>query len=235
MAYTVNQLISGAYYASGVVSREFETVSGSQVADGLGFLNDILGEKVVDEGMVPYESTFSITGVIGQEEYVVPDLIKIDTITFIKDNVRYAMQEQKRNQYLGSSRVESITSLPNTYFWEKELGGVRLYVYFQPDEAYPFTVHGISRLSSVSLGQDLELTLDRFYITYLRYALADRICAEFEYDTPANVKRQLSKYEAWINKKSRVLDLRMTKQSTLKRSRQGINYGDVNLGRGWST
>ena len=45
MAYTTNQLISGAYYASGVVSREFETVSGAQIGDGLEWLNNIIRKR----------------------------------------------------------------------------------------------------------------------------------------------------------------------------------------------
>jgi hypothetical protein len=235
MAYTVNELISGAYYSSGVVSREFETVSGSQVSDGLNWLNDILGEKVVDEGMIPYETTYTFDAVIGQEEYLIPDLIKVDTLVFYKDSVRYAMQFTKRNEYFGSSRVESITSLPFNWYVEKEFSGARVYMYFQPDEAYSMEIHGIFRMSEVALGQDLELTLDRFYRTYLRYALADRICAEFDYTTPENIRRQLSKYESFINKKSRVLDMRITKQSTLQKGQVGINWASVNLSQGWTT
>jgi hypothetical protein len=233
MAYTVNNLISGAYYTSGIVARELETVSGGQIHDGLGWLNDIIGEKVVDEGMIPYETTHTLNAVIGQEEYFIDNLIKISTLTFFKENVRYSMRRRSRSQYFGSSRVESITSLPQSWYAERELGGSRLYIYFQPNEVYPLEIHGIFRLSEVALGDDLELTLDRFYRTYLRYALADRICAEFNHDAPANLMRQLGKYEAFINKKSRVLDMSVSKQSTLQNG-GGINWGIVNIGRGWS-
>lgn len=232
MAFTVNELIAGAYYAADVVAREFETVSGPQIADALTWLNDILGEKVVDEGMIPYETTNSFNAVIGQEEYFIDDLIKVDTLTFVKDDVRYSMQYTKRNQYFGSSRVENIQTLPYQWYVERGFGGATVYIYFDPDQAYPMTIHGIFRLSSVSLGQDLELTLDRFYITYLRYALAERICSEYGYNIPMGVQKQLNKYEAWIDKRSRQLDLRINKVSTLQRDK-GINYGYVNLGRGW--
>ena len=53
MAYTTNSLISSSYYAAGVVSRDFETVSGAQVGDGLIWLNNIITEKAVDESMIP--------------------------------------------------------------------------------------------------------------------------------------------------------------------------------------
>lgn len=464
MAYTTNLLISDAYYAAGIVSREFETVNGAQYSSGLQWVNEILAEKRVDDSMVPYEIPYSFHMNVGQEKYFIPKLIQIDTIVFYFDQVRYALQYTKRNQYMGSGRVENVQSLPYQWFFERETGGGNLYLYFQPDKSYPVEVHGIFDLEPLVLGQDLLLnqtvynlgqysqfsdtivapntffinefdmqgsypnvgafmnyinsgiipginarldvndvilyssteppnsiyvrtvgyppngtrkiqnvyatttadlvatydpftvsltavsvgvlmvdglpitvtttpilvisqtdqtqnglyqlttegdgvtqwaltrlgnyidpkniqigdlflTLngtvnranyfvqtadvaqldvspitfelfngisfsnfsliqkgnyditnprgwDTFYLTYLRYALADRICAEYNKDTPANVKAQLSKYEGWIAKKSRLIDLEMSKVSTLQK-RQVINWGYVNLGHGW--
>lgn len=232
MVYTTNQLISSSYYAAGVVSRDFETVSGAQIGDGLIWLNNIITEKTVDEGMIPYESTYNATFVIGQETYYIPNLIQIDTLVFFLDQVRYAMKYEKRNAYFGSSRVENIQTLPFEWYFERELGGGNLHIYFKPDVAYPIEIHGIFRLPSVTLGQDLSLTLDEFYTTYLHYALADRICSEYAYTTPDNVLKQLGKYEAFINKNSRILDLRIGKTSTLQK-RGSFNYAFINLGHGW--
>jgi len=232
MTYTTTELITGSYYSSGVVSREFETVSGGQISDGLLWLNDILTEKDVDQGMIPYESTYTGNFVEGQEVYPIPNLTQIDTLVFYLDQVRYAMKYTKRNQYFGSSRVENIKTLPFEWYWERQFGGGNLYIYFKPDRTYPMELHGVFRLSTVSLGQDLSLTIDQFYRTYLRYALADRICSEYEMDTPLSIMKQLSKYEAWINKKSRTLDLQINKSSTLHK-RGSFNYGFINLGKGW--
>ena len=469
MTYTANQLISGAYYAAGIVSREFETVSGQQVTDGLTWLNNIISEKVVDDGMIPYESTYTFTAVTGQPSYVIPNLIAIDTLTFTLNTVRYSMAYTPRNQYFGSNRVNNINSLPFEWYFERSFGGGTLYIYFNPDREYPIEIHGMFRMTSVALGQNLSsnvttanlgvptllgtgvlapgqlivneidlagtyntvgalvnyintgvipnvtastvvndfvlssvsvppiiitvttsgltpvtstkgstaaastvnlnavylngtlgvgatltnagafaalsldglalnvgdlvliknqtsaiqngiyivtlvgdaisvnwvLTrytnynfsdkiqpgnlvlvtggttqantsweqtqevatvgvdaisfisfssisfasfntqsvsrtnnyspqgLDEFYTTYLRYALADRICAEYNYITPPNVLRQLGKYEAFINKKSKLLDLKLNKSSTLQ-GRTGLNWAFVNLSGGWS-
>lgn len=232
MAYTTTQLITGAYYASGVVSREFETVSGPQIADGLLWLNDILSEKTVDQGMIPYETTYNANFIIGQEVYFIPNLIQIDTLTFFLDQVRYAMTYSKRNQYFGAPRVENIQTLPFQWYFEREINGGNLYIYFKPDRNYPMEIHGIFRLQIDNLGQDLSTQFDQFYITYLRFALADRICSEYNFTTPVNVIRQLSKYEAFIHKKSRLLDLRLQKTSTLQR-RGTFNWAFINLGKGW--
>jgi|SRR5277367_261479 len=232
MAYTTNQLISGAYYASGVVSREFETVDSPQIGDGLGWLNNIILEKSVDEGMIPYETTYNSNFIIGQQIYYIPNLIQIDTLVFYLDEVRYAMKYEKRNAYFGTSRVENIQTLPFEWYFERQFGGGNLYIYFFPDQNYPFEIHGIFLPPPVALGQDLTLTLDDFYITYLRYALADRICAEYNFVTPPGVMKQLGKYEAFINKNSRVLDLRIMKTSSLQK-RGNFNYAFINLGHGW--
>ena len=162
MAYTTNQLISGAYYAAGIVSREFETVSGSQVADGLTWLNNIITEKSVDQGMIPYETTYNANFVIGQEIYYIPNLIQIDTLVFFLDAVRYAMKYTKRNVYFGASRVNNINTLPYSWYFERQFGGGNLYIYFTPDQNYPMEIHGIFLQPSVALGQDLSLTLDEF-------------------------------------------------------------------------
>ncbi len=234
MAITTNELITGAFYAAGVVSREFETVSGSQIGDGLSWLNDIISEKVVDDGMIPYESTYTFTAVPGQEIYTIPNLIAIDTLVFFLNSVRFSMDYNKRNNYFGSNRVNNIQTLPYQWYFERQKGGGNLYIYFTPDRAYPMELHGTFRLTEVVLFQDLSLTLDRFYITYLRYALAERICSEFNYVTPPNVVKQLGKYEGWIDKKSKLIDLRIEKISSLKDENTTYSWAYINLGRGFT-
>ncbi len=155
MAYTTNQLITGAYYAAGVVSREFETVNNTQLSDGLQWLNDILTEKRVDDGMIPYETTYTFASQIGVKTYFIPNLIQIDTLVFFLDNVRYAMVYTKRNQFFGAPRVENITSLPFQWYFERKVGGGNLHIYFGPDRNYPMEVHGIFGLESVTANQDL--------------------------------------------------------------------------------
>lgn len=337
MSYTTTQLINGAYYAAGIVSRDFETVSGGQLSDGLGWLNDILGDKTVENGMVPYETEYAFDMNIGQEVYYIPNLIMIDTLTFTLNTVRYSMQYQGRNAYFGSNRVNNINSLPFQWFFERKFGGGNLHMYFAPDRAYPVVVHGAFRLPEVNAAQDLTtsiarvdlgtvsvsgagtlnagefvvngidlagtyatataltnyintgvipnttallynnvltltntaeggtitlvtdgtastsnsvsfynfkttaqqksetfypIRLDRFYITYLRYALAMRICTEFNRPVPQAVAQEYNKYCSWIDKQSNILDLTTEKISTLQDG-GGLNYAMINLGRGF--
>lgn len=233
MAYTVTQLVTGAFKSSGIVAAEFETVSGDQFQDGLLYLNDLLGEKRVENNMLPYYSEHVFNAVIGQEEYFIENLIQVVTATFDLNSVRYQMNQIQRDQYFGATRANNITSLPFSYHVERQKGGANFYLYFLPDKTYPITLWAQFDLQTVTATQDLELIFDRFYITYLRYALAARICSEFDYDIPSGVQKNLDKYESIISKKSQQLDLRMKKSSTLG-SEGNLNYAQVNLGQGWT-
>lgn len=232
MAYTTLQLINNAYYESGIVSRGFETVSGQQAQDGLQFLNDLIEDKTVDNGLIPYYLEYDFAAEIGQEVYFIPNLINVDTFVFYINTVRYQTQNRGRREYFGTSRADNIQSLPGSWHLERCFGGANLYIYFLPDQNFPLTIWGQFRLQEVTINQDLSLTLDRFYINYLKYDLAVRLCAEYNYTVPPGVAKALNKYVIDISKKSGPMDLKLIKLSTLQR-RGGINYGQVNLGHGW--
>jgi hypothetical protein len=232
MAYTTLQLITNAYYESGIVSRGFETVGGQQANDGLQFLNDLIADKTVENGLIPYYEEYNFNAVIGQEKYFIQDLIEIETFVFYIDTVRYQTDNRARREYFGSSRADNIQSLPGSWHMERCFGGANLYIYFKPNQAYPLTIWGQFRLQQVTINQDLSLTLDRFYINYLKFDLAARLCAEYNYTVPPGVAKALANYEDSISKKSGPMDLRLVKLSSLQR-RGGINYGQVNIGKGW--
>jgi hypothetical protein len=234
MAYTTLQLINFAYYESRIVSRGFETVTGDQANDGLIFLNDIIADKTVENGLIPYYQEYDFPAVIGQEKYFIPDLIEVDTFVFYIDTIRYQTENRARREYFGTSRADNIQSLPGSWHMERCFGGANLYIYFKPNQAFPLTLWGQFRLQQVVINQDLSLTLDRFYINYLKFNLAVRLCDEFNYTVPPGVAKQFAKYEDSISKKSGPMDLRLIKMSSLQR-RGGINYGIVNLGHGWVT
>lgn len=232
MAYTTLQLINNAYYESGIVSRGFETVSGQQANDGLQFLNELIADKTVENGLIPYYEELDFPAIPGQEKYFIPDLIEIETFVFFIDTVRYQTENRARREYFGSSRADNIQSLPGSWHMERCFKGANLYIYFKPNQAYPLTIWGQFRLQSVTINQDLSLTLDTFYTTYLKFDLAARLCAEYNYSIPPGVAKALASYEDNISKKSGPMDLRLVKLSSLQR-RGGINYGQVNIGHGW--
>ena len=233
MGYNATKLITNAYYTSGVVAREFQQVSGTQVYEGLDYLNELLTDKRVDNAMLSYYTKYNFTTVAGQESYVIPNLIKLDTLVFFLNTVRYQMNATQRIEYFGSSRAQNIQSLPITYHVERQLDDAIVYLYFIPNQAYDMEAWGLFGLTEVTLTTDLTLTYDQFYVSYLKYALAARICINYDYDVPANVQKQLDWYEGVITKQSQQMDLKLRSTSTLSES-QSLNFAQINLGRAWT-
>lgn len=340
MAITVTKLIKDAYCDSSVVARQFETLQGYQLNDGLEWLNQILGDKQTDSGDIPYITMqYPLTGIVGQETYFIPNAISIDAMTFYIGSVRYQMRYVDRVTYFGQPRANNINSLPVSYTYERVFGGIKVWVYFWPDKPYLFNITGNFFMQNVSLNQDLTskiavanlglcsvfgagtltagqlvvndvdlagtyataaalktyintgvipfvtatitgnnqftLTcasgadivietlgtesssnyitfayfstisglplsqtffaqaLDQFYINFLEYELAEKICEKLNFALPEGVARKLDVYRKRIINLAEPLDLRIQKLSTMTDSR-AINYGAVNLGRGYT-
>lgn len=339
MPYPVINLISEAFYTSGIVSRQFNQVEGDQIDTGLTKLNEILTDTQIEDDMIPYFTTaYNFPAVIGQESYFIPGLVEAETLTFFINTIRYQMRKNTKDIYFGSGRAQNVLSLPYNWIAERCFGGHNLFLYFFPDVTYPMQLTGLFRLQSVALYQDLASTLttanlgictvsgagtlglgefvvngvdlngtyatpaalvahintgvipgvtavitglefslysqantsilittlgteaflnnitfsnfstlngpynftfmpqslDQFYINYLQYALADRLCTSYNFQTPPGVVKQLLKYEQAISNRSAPMDLSIAKISTLTKG-DSINYAQVNLGHGWTT
>ena len=253
MAYFTNKLIADAYFISGILARELETLSGQQSSDGLQMLNEVIALNKINQRLIPYDSTITFTSVIGQETYNFPNLLEINTLTFVKDSVRFQMSRMSQRDYLATSRANNIQSLPSTFYFENEFvtdgsestssiptpsplntTGGKLSMYFTPDQAYVFTINGILALNAVTLGVDLSLTLDTFVLTYLKLALAERLCTEYAVDMPHKAEKLLAKYENLISTNMNRIDLSMQKESWVSSEPAVGYYGWANLGKGWT-
>lgn len=188
MAYTALQLITRAYYLSQVVSRGLQTVSGEQITDGLFLLNADLDYKSTDIRLIPYFQRYEFDTVQGQEEYFIPSLLYVDSLTFNIDSVRYPLIENTRKEYFAGPRVDNIQSLPYCYRVEREVDGARIFLYFEPEAVYQMKLSGKFRLTNVLLETDMSLTYDEFYIEYLRYSLAKLICEDYGVTFPDESK-----------------------------------------------
>jgi hypothetical protein len=230
MAYTVTKLITNAYYLSGVVRRRLGTVSGQQLADGLDLLNDLLAIKTANNRLIPYFTHYSFDTVVGQESYLIPNLISIEALTFNLGDVRFPTSNMSRKGYFGSPRVNGVQSLPFVRHSEREKGGTRIFLYFNPNAIYPVNLWGKFGLTSVTKSTDLSLTYERFYIAYLRYALGREICADYNITYQPQNDQRLKEIEQMITDISPI-DLTSTKISLFQKD-GGLNWGLVNF-PGW--
>ncbi len=231
MAYTTTELITRAYYLSQVVSRDLQQVSGDQIGDGLVWLNALLSLKSAYSRVIPYYTLYEFNTVVGQEVYFVPNLVQPETLTFNQGVVRYATQNQSRKAYQGSGRVDGITSLMFDWNFERCLGGANISFYFFPNAIYPVKIWGKFGFDNVTLSEDLLSIFDEYYIDYLRYKLARRICSEYGIEMAPQALKELEELEEAVTDVSPP-DLTMTKISSF-RGRTGFNWGDVNTGKGW--
>lgn len=246
MAYTAQTLITRSWYLSGIVARNAQTVSGDQIKDGLMLLNALLDFKQIEVDLVPYYTYIELEATPNTEFYFLPNVSQIESITFNIQDVRYPMDYTSRRNYYGSGRVDNISTLPFNWNFNRDLGGGYLALYFKPESNYPLKMMVKLFLVDVELQTDLtniSSTLpytfinsnnqgyDTSYIEYLRYALAQFMCSEYGIIFNPESAAILKKYERKLMYMGSP-DLSMIKTSILTQG-TGINYGDVNIGKGW--
>lgn len=231
MAYTALELINRAYNLSRIVSRGLQQPTGEQQQVGLYLLNAILETKGTNTRLIPYFKQYDDVFIPGTGLYFVPNLYQVETMTFFIGPVRYPMDKAARIEFFGTARVENVLSLPYQYHLEREEGGSNIYVYFPPIDAYPFQIWGKFGLTDVSINQDLSLVYDKFYIEYLRYALADYICEDSGVSFNPQSAARLLQLEKMLMDVSPP-DLKVYKKSTLRNS-PVFNWAMANLGRGY--
>ena len=239
VAYTSRQLIIDAYYLSGIVGRNYEFTSGDEINDGLDRLNDFLQIKGAETKFIQYYDTYESNFVIGQEIYFIPNLVEIDTFTFFLTNpyqsatttVRFQMENLTRQEYFAYPRAEGVQSLPYTWHLERTLGGANIYVYFLPREPYLFQLTGKFALSNTALNQDLNQIYDGWYQTYLKYGLAIWLCEWRSVVPPLSLVKTFEKMEQSLSTLS-PFDFTLRKLDYF-RSSGGLNWGDVNYGKGF--
>jgi hypothetical protein len=231
MTYSARKLITNSYYLTGIVGRLLQSPTGDQISDGLELLNFLLADRSADTRLNPFFKEYDFPAVSGQEKYSIPNLLEIDTLTFNIGSVRYAMINTNRTRYFGASRVDAISSLPFNWHAERVKGGTDLYLYFSPNSNYPLKIWGKFGLDSVDYDTDLSLAYELNYINYLRYALADYICEDYNLTLSPQSAQKLREMEAKLADMS-ARDYTMKKISSFQRKR-GLDYGAANLGVGY--
>lgn len=226
------QIITLAFYRSKLVNRQLEGVTGEKVYDGLTELNLILQEKSVNQNEIPYRGRQTFPAVVGQESYLVEDLVDLESVTFLLDgNVRWPLRKATFFDYFSVGRPQDIKSLMYHYYPERENGGTRIYFYFLPDKPYPITVIGRFRFDTVTLDTELDSLVERFFQSYLIWALASRMRAVYSQSPDAYIENKVAELEANL-KKINPPDFSYQPINTIS-SQAGFNWGDVNFGRGW--
>lgn len=256
MPYTAQQLITRSWYLSGIVARNLQTPTGDQITDGLQMLNDLLNFKQIEVDLIPYYTYIQFPAVPNQEFYFLPYVALVESATFNIGNVRYPTDQTSRRHYFGSSRVDDIASLPFNWNYNRSEGGGYFALYFLPESNYPVKLMVKLFLIDVNLNTDLTNITETFsnpnnipqytqytfvnnpiqgydtsYIEYLRYALARLMCSEYGILFNPQSEKVFQSYQRKLMYMEPP-DLSNIKTSVLVQG-SSINFGDVNIGRGW--
>ena len=231
-SYLAAQLISRAWNLSGIVAREFETVSGQEGSDGLWLLNEVLAEKSYDLKLIPYWGRIEFNLVQGQERYFIPNLYQVETFTFNIGNVRFPTFQAGRKQYFGDGRVDDIQALPFEWHVERELDGLYLYVYYLPQQQFLAKITGKFALTNVELQTNLSQLYDLFYIRYLRFLLAQAMSLEYDIEFAADKLAKLKQIEQKLLYVSPP-DIIQQKISFMNKNCP-MNWAHINISPGWN-
>lgn len=227
------EIINKALNLAGIIARTLDAESDEEGVDGLFWLNRLLEEKSATGKQLPYYGHIPITAVPNQESYFVPNLVSADVITFTLQGVRYSVRGENRNRYFGSSRAENVSSLPYKWYWERVNGGINIYLYFFPDQAYELEVTGLIGLQNdIDFDVDLDGFVDRFYQNFLIYELAESLCHFYKMSLPPDTAMKLKRL------RKEITHINAPDLSIVKRSMIGgegvISYAQVNIGKGWT-
>lgn len=234
MAYTVREVINKAYYLSGKVSRGLETVDGQDLTDGLQLLNTILSLQAIQKRMIPFFKRYEFDTEVGVEDYLIPNLLEIENITFNIEQVRFPLVDQDRTQYFGSFRVDNVETLPSRWHLEREKTGSRIYLFPLPAAVYQVKLSGKFGLLGVTIADlnvDLLDTYEQNYVEYIRYLLAKKICTENNISFQPQAAQELEQMEK-IFKDISPIDFTLQKQSFFSGD-NSMNWGMVNLYKGF--
>lgn len=226
------ELVTRAYYLSGVVSRNFEALTADEQYDGMNLLNDVLSEINTTGRYIPYFSYPQINCVVGQEVYFIENAVDMYTATFNIGPVRYEMYHDNLRHYFGAPRVDNINALPFNWFWERVNGGINVYVYFLPQQTFVMKFKCKVMLTNVTTDTQLSDTFDDYYQLFLRYKLVDYICDWYNISMPPNVEKKLKSFEK-IFSDLNANDYSIKKVATYSVA-DSLTYAQVNIGRGWT-
>ena len=229
-------LIADAMFLSSLVSAQFESVANDKLAAGLDLLNKFLFVQTAEKGMIPYYEEFPIFFTIpGQEQYFLPDIITVTSVTFYFGTVRYQMIEKTRDQYFATSRANNIQTLPSIWHFERALDGGNLFLYPKPNIAYEMHVWCKKEFDlNIQFNFDLTTVFEPFYIEYIRYGLAQYICDFYNIATPYNVKERLDSLLQKLSSRISPKDFSTTLFLSLGK-RPVLNWPAINLSNGWVT
>jgi len=177
---TANDIIVKAFYLIGEFSPD-ETPSGSQITEGLYYLNDLFDHFSSLGIFIPFIRELVFNMVDGQDEYTISNVIpadieaerivELDYVNIIRDSISYPVRIVKRSDVLNNTRLFDLKSRPGYVMLMKDDLLTKLKFYPVPSFQYECHVRAKFMLDHVELYDNLD-EVPPYYFRFLRYALA---------------------------------------------------------------
>lgn len=157
---------------------------------GMFCLNELLTSYAANGLMLTIAKTVSCPIAIGQQEIVfgpntflpLPDitlgrLAAADSAWLLLDNLTYPITFISRDQFLASFTYQPLQGLPLWAIIYPDTEVVRIRIYPAASQIYQFYLRGKFEFSELAPTDDMAI-LPKYYMRYLRYALAKDIAME---------------------------------------------------------
>lgn len=192
MTTNVNKLIENAFKTAGLFTQD-KRIEGSRVTEALDYLNELLDEFAAGPEYIAYYQDISFVMTPNQGQYVLSQAVAADVNSHRLVDLKYAVVETGGNrypvdviddhEYFTIVYNTSITGRPSSVFLQNGidiLGNEQSTLMFlkAPDIAYTCHIKGKFVLSHVLLNTGIT-TLPKFYMKFLRYALAKELAMQF--------------------------------------------------------
>ena len=201
MVTTVSEVISNAWYKSGFQPAD-SAPGGAEINIGFRELKRAMAAQEVTNETRPFLTNATVQTIAGQESYLVPGLLSIESLSFNDGDIRYYLERVTEDEYFSFSRVDNIKSLPYKYYAKRTPpalvdgahveSGTEIYLYFEPNKVYTLNIVGKYSDATITLNTDLELTYPLWMIDYFELLLAKRLCQYYAMQCPPTILDDLA-------------------------------------------
>lgn len=199
---TTNDVIVRALNLIGELSPD-EVPSGSQVTEGLYYLNDLFDFYSSAGIYIPFVKQLDFTMTAGKGDYSISNnypadingerIIELDYVTVQRDTSIFPVRIIKRANLFNNFYISNAQGLPGIVIFERSDQFSNLKFYPAPDFSYDCHIRAKFMLDHLELYDSLE-EVPPYYFRFLRYALAKELIsvypsanwtqqAQQEYDT----------------------------------------------------
>lgn len=186
---TANDIIVRAYYLIGELSPD-EIPSGSQITEGLYYLNDLLDHFSSLGILIPFIRNLTFDMTVGKDKYTISNvpgqtsditfnrIVELDYVNVIREKISYPVRVIKRSDLFDNTRLLTIQTRPGYVLLLRDDLETTLQFYPVPEFAYEANIRAKFMLDHLELFVGLE-QVPPYCNRFLRYALARELTAVF--------------------------------------------------------